>query len=54
MPDPVPPVDLASLAAGEGHPGTRWRLDGEDLQANLVRLDRVIASSRTATTRSRC
>ena len=40
MPDPVPPVDLASLAAGEGHPGTRWRLDGEDLQANLVRLDR--------------
>jgi quercetin dioxygenase-like cupin family protein len=40
MPGPVPPVDLASLAAGEGHPGTRWRLDREDLQANLVRLDR--------------
>src|SRR5215211_4967380 len=38
MPDPVPPVDLASLAAAGGHPGARWRLDGEDLQANLVRL----------------
>jgi quercetin dioxygenase-like cupin family protein len=23
-----------------GHPGARWRLDGEELQANLVRLDR--------------
>jgi quercetin dioxygenase-like cupin family protein len=40
MLDPVPPVDLASLAAGGGQPGARWRLDGEDLQANLVRLDR--------------
>ena len=38
MPDPMPPVDLASLAAAGGHPGSRWRLDGEDLQANLVRL----------------
>ena len=40
MPDAVPPVDLASLAAGWDHPGARWRLDGEDLQANLVRLGR--------------
>jgi quercetin dioxygenase-like cupin family protein len=40
MPDPIPPVDLASLAVGGGHPGARWRLDGEDLQANLVRLER--------------
>jgi quercetin dioxygenase-like cupin family protein len=39
MPDPIAPVDLASLAAGGNHPGARWRLDGEDLQANLVRLD---------------
>jgi quercetin dioxygenase-like cupin family protein len=38
MPDAVPPVDLARLAAGGGHPGALWRLDGEDLQANLVRL----------------
>ena len=38
--DPIPPVDLASLAAGGSHPGARWRLDGEDLQANLVRLGR--------------
>ena len=38
MPDAVAPVDLASLAAGGNHPGARWRLDGEDLQANLVRL----------------
>jgi quercetin dioxygenase-like cupin family protein len=38
MPDAIPPVDLASLAAAGGHPGARWRLDGEDLQANLVRL----------------
>jgi quercetin dioxygenase-like cupin family protein len=36
----MPPVDLASLAAGGSHPGARWRLDGEELQANLVRLDR--------------
>ena len=41
MPDPIPPVDLASLAAGGGHSGARWRLDGEDLQANLVRLARA-------------
>jgi quercetin dioxygenase-like cupin family protein len=40
MADPVPLVDLASLAAAGGHPGARWRLDGEDLQANLVRLGR--------------
>ena len=40
MPDAVPLVDLASLAAAGNHPGALWRLDGEDLQANLVRLDR--------------
>ena len=40
MADSVPPVDLASLAAAGNRPGARWRLDGEDLQANLVRLDR--------------
>jgi quercetin dioxygenase-like cupin family protein len=40
MADPIPPVDLASLAAGVDHPGARWRLDGKDLQANLVRLGR--------------
>jgi len=40
MPDATPPVDLAGLAAGGNHPGARWRLDGEDLQANLVRLGR--------------
>jgi quercetin dioxygenase-like cupin family protein len=28
------------IAAGGGHPGALWRLDGEELQANLVRLDR--------------
>ena len=39
MPDAIPPVDLASLAADGNHPGALWRLDGEDLQANLVRLD---------------
>jgi quercetin dioxygenase-like cupin family protein len=39
MPDAIPPVDLASLAAGGNHLGALWRLDGEDLQANLVRLD---------------
>ena len=38
MADAIAPVDLASLAAARGHPGARWRLDGEDLQANLVRL----------------
>jgi hypothetical protein len=31
MPDAVPPVDLASLAAVGNHLGARWRLDGEDL-----------------------
>jgi quercetin dioxygenase-like cupin family protein len=40
MPDAIPPVDLAGLAAGGNHPGALWRLDGEDLQANLVRLGR--------------
>jgi quercetin dioxygenase-like cupin family protein len=40
MPDAVAPVDLASLAAAGGHPGALWRLDAEELQANLVRLDR--------------
>jgi quercetin dioxygenase-like cupin family protein len=40
MADPIPLVDLASLAAAGNHPGARWRLDGEDLQANLVRLGR--------------
>ncbi len=40
MPDPVAPVDLASLAAGGDGAGALWRLDGEDLQANLVRLRR--------------
>ena len=44
MPDPVPPVELGGLAAAGSHAGALWRLDGEDLQANLVRLgpgDRV-------------
>jgi glyoxylate utilization-related uncharacterized protein len=36
MHDAVPPVDLASLAAGGNRPGALWWLDGEDLQANLV------------------
>src|SRR5215218_7578506 len=40
MPDAIPPVDLAGLVAGGNHPGALWRLDGEDLQANLVRLGR--------------
>jgi quercetin dioxygenase-like cupin family protein len=40
MPDAVSPVDLASLAAGGHHSGALWRLDGEDLQANLVWLGR--------------
>ena len=31
-------VDLASLAAAGDRPGALWRLDGEDLQANLIRL----------------
>jgi quercetin dioxygenase-like cupin family protein len=38
MRNAVPPVDLASLAAGGDRPGALWRLDGEELQANLVRL----------------
>jgi quercetin dioxygenase-like cupin family protein len=38
MPDAIPPVNLAGLAGGGSHLGARWRLDGEDLQANLVRL----------------
>jgi quercetin dioxygenase-like cupin family protein len=38
MRDAVAQVDLASLAAGEERSGALWRLDGEDLQANLVRL----------------
>ncbi len=40
MRDPVLPVDLASLAAGGNHPRPLWRLDGEDLQANLIWLGR--------------
>jgi quercetin dioxygenase-like cupin family protein len=36
MRDAVPPVDLASLAAGGNRAGALWRLDGGDLQANLV------------------
>jgi quercetin dioxygenase-like cupin family protein len=36
MRDAVPPVDLASLAAAGNRPGALWRLDGEDVQANLV------------------
>ena len=31
-------VDLAGLAAAGDRPGALWRLDGEDLQANLIRL----------------
>ena len=31
-------VDLATLAAAGNGPGALWQLDGEDLQANLVRL----------------
>jgi hypothetical protein len=54
MGDGVPPLDLASLAAAANRPGAIWRLDGEDLQANVVWLGGAIASSRTATTRSTC
>jgi quercetin dioxygenase-like cupin family protein len=36
MRDAVPPVDLAALAAGGDRPGSLWRLDGDDLQANVV------------------
>ena len=38
MRDAVPVVDLAGLAAAGHRPGAVWRLDGEDLQANLIRL----------------
>ena len=38
MPDVIPPLDLVSLAVGGTGPGALWRLDGEDLQVNLVRL----------------
>jgi len=38
MRDAVAQVDLANLAAGEERSGALWRLDGNDLQANLVRL----------------
>lgn len=38
--DAVPPVDLAGLAAAGDHPGALWRLNGEDLQANVVWLGR--------------
>jgi hypothetical protein len=31
-------VELATLAAAGDRPGALWRLDGEDLQANLIRL----------------
>ncbi len=40
MGDTVPPVDLASLAATGNRPGALWRLDGKDLQANVVWLGR--------------
>jgi quercetin dioxygenase-like cupin family protein len=38
MRDAVAAVDLASLAADQERSGALWRLDGDDLQANLVRL----------------
>jgi quercetin dioxygenase-like cupin family protein len=38
MCDAVSAVDLASLAAAGDRPGTLWPLDGEDLQASLIRL----------------
>ena len=38
MCDAVSAVDLASLAAAGDRPRALWRLDGEDLQANLIRL----------------
>ena len=37
MRDATSAVDLASLAAAGDGPGALWRLDGEDLQANLIR-----------------
>ena len=38
MRDAVSAVDLATLAAAGNGPGALWQLDGEDLQANLIRL----------------
>jgi quercetin dioxygenase-like cupin family protein len=38
MGDTVSAVDLAGLAAAGDQPGALWRLDGEELQANLIRL----------------
>jgi quercetin dioxygenase-like cupin family protein len=38
MRDAVSAVDLATLAAAGDRPGALWRLDGDDLQANLIRL----------------
>jgi quercetin dioxygenase-like cupin family protein len=38
MRDAVAQVDLARLAADQERSGALWRLDGDDLQANLVRL----------------
>jgi quercetin dioxygenase-like cupin family protein len=38
MRDAVAAVDLASLVATGDRPGALWWLDGEDLQANLIRL----------------
>jgi quercetin dioxygenase-like cupin family protein len=38
MRDAVSAVDLAGLAAAGDRPGALWRLAGEDLQANLIRL----------------
>jgi hypothetical protein len=41
MRDAASAVDLASLAVAGDRPGVLWRLDGEDLQANLIRLGRT-------------
>jgi quercetin dioxygenase-like cupin family protein len=38
MRDPLALVDRAGLAAAGDRAGALWRLDGEDLQANLIRL----------------
>jgi quercetin dioxygenase-like cupin family protein len=38
MRDAVSAVDLVTLAAAGNGPGALWQLDGEDLQANLIRL----------------
>jgi len=53
MPDAAPPVDLASLAAGGNHPGTRSRL-GRTCRLISSGSIRATPSRRTATTRSRC